>query len=104
MTFIQYTGSSDQQEFGAADFKKEGVEAKKTVFRRHEAVEVSDEVAELLLNGGKGVFAGYSFEEAEDPNADAPAEDEAPADDPEDDEDDLAGDGQLLIDPDDLNN
>lgn len=69
---IMYVGPSDSYELGAEDFKKGGVEdARKTRFPANEPVEVSDEVASLLLEDGddpSGAFEGFKavFKAVED--------------------------------------
>lgn len=65
---IVYNGPSNVQEFSAADFKKEDVDARKVSFTRGEPTEVDDEVASLLLEG-RGVFEGFDFAEADDPES-----------------------------------
>lgn len=72
MKTIAYTGTSDFQTFGKADFAKAGVEdGKKITFARHEPTEVDDDIAQVLLDR-EGLFGGYSFtdvtEEGEDEN------------------------------------
>lgn len=50
MAKIKYIGLSHFRELAAADFKKLGVEGQKFIsFARHEATEVSDDVADALL-------------------------------------------------------
>lgn len=61
---VQYSGTSDVQEFSKADFAKAGVEQNMLRFRRGEAVEVPSAVADALLSPN-GVFGGYSFDEME---------------------------------------
>jgi len=65
MTKIKYTGTSDFQEFGAKDFAKEGVEAKKISFAQGEPTEVDAEVAKVLTSK-TGTFGDFSFEEVKD--------------------------------------
>lgn len=49
-TQIKYTGLAHFRELMAADFKKLGVEGQKALtFARHEATEVEDDVADVLL-------------------------------------------------------
>jgi hypothetical protein len=63
---VKYTGTSDVQEFDASDLKKAGVEGfRKTSFPQGVAVEVSDEVGELLTSK-EGLFGDYAFSEVAD--------------------------------------
>ena len=62
---VKYTGTSDFQEFSAADFKKAGVEGKKTSFPQGESVEVDDSVGQALI-AKDGIFGDFSFEEVND--------------------------------------
>lgn len=65
MPFVQYSNFADVRELNAADLSKAGVEGfRSTKFPRHEAIEVSDEVAEALLN--HELFA-TEFTVADDP-------------------------------------
>lgn len=62
---IEYTGTSDFQEFSKADFAQAGVEQGKLSFPKNKPVEVPDEVAQALLSK-EGVFGSFSFSEAKD--------------------------------------
>lgn len=74
MTHVQYTGASDTRQLSAADFKKLGVEEQgKMEFRRMEPTEVSDAVAEALLNNE---LVGGNFEEVSEKQAQAAPDDE----------------------------
>ena len=67
---IKYTGTSDFQEFGKADFDKAGVEGgKKLRFARNEPVEVDDTLAEALISK-EGLFGDFSFEQADEEDDD----------------------------------
>lgn len=74
---VKYTGTSDFQEFSAADFSKAGVEQRKLSFARGEVVEVDDAVGEALTStdADESIFWDFSFEQVEDDEeSDASAE------------------------------
>ena len=62
---VKYMGTSDFQEFSAADFDKAGVQGKKLSFARGASVEVDDAVGEALISK-EGTFGDYAFEEVVD--------------------------------------
>lgn len=64
MTNIRFMGAWDARVLSSADLKKHGVEDfTKTMFPRGQAVEVSEEVAEVLLSNAK-IFG--KFEKVEE--------------------------------------
>lgn len=66
-TKIKYTGLAHFRELAAADFKKLGVEGQKALaFARHEATEVEDDVAKVLLKE-----LGDEFEKVKEDTAEA---------------------------------
>lgn len=76
MAHISYKGWADNRSLSAKDLAKFDVDDfKRTVFPKGEAVEVSDQVAEVLLGEG---FAG-EFERAEPSTEDVVSEDIDPA-------------------------
>lgn len=63
---VAYTGTSDFQEFSAADFEKAGIEdGKKIKFAQGKPTEVDDAIGEALVSK-EGFFGDYSFESLDD--------------------------------------
>ena len=62
---VKYTGTSNFQVFGKADFEKAGVEQDKLSFAKNKAVEVPDAIGQALVSK-EGIFGSFSFEETED--------------------------------------
>lgn len=66
--FLQYTGPADSREVGSADYKKAGVDGRKTIFTRGVPARVeSDETADALLS--HPLFEG-EFVEVDEPAGD----------------------------------
>lgn len=66
MMKVSYTGTSDFQEFSAADFKKAGVEGQNKVsFPKGVPTKVSDEAGQALISD-EGVFGRHSFEQVDE--------------------------------------
>lgn len=78
---VKYTGTSDFQEFGAADFKKADIEQGKLRFAQGEPKEVSDEVGQALISS-EGIFGDHSFEEVSEEKGDFDDEDDEDDGDP----------------------
>jgi hypothetical protein len=66
--YVQYVGASDSRELTAADFKKAGVEGRKTTFNKNQSITVEDDVADALTSSE--LFAG-EFKEVEEDKATA---------------------------------
>lgn len=63
---VIYTGPSDAYELGPEDFAKAGVEVNETLrFVKGEPVEVSDEVAAVLVHD-QGLFGDFPFEQEQE--------------------------------------
>lgn len=74
---VQYTGTSDVRELGAADLAKVGVDGfRKTSFAQGDVVEVSDEAGTALVN--EGLFDG-EFTEVKEAAVEGDADAEAKA-------------------------
>jgi hypothetical protein len=64
--YVQYVGASDFRELTAADFKKAGVEGRKTTFNKGQSITVDADVADALTSNE--LFAG-EFKEVEEDEA-----------------------------------
>lgn len=75
--FVAYTGTSDFQEFGPADFAKAGIEdAKFHRFAQGEPTEVDDNIGEALV-AKSGIFGDFLFKDVSSAGENAETDEEA---------------------------
>lgn len=85
MKQIIYTGTSDFREFTKLDLERLGVEHKEISFAKKQPVEVSNELADLLLNS---ILVEREFVLADDPIEEDEEEDDQDHEDQEEDDED----------------